>query len=268
MDEYPRKRKFIIDNLKRIKNERKKAIEKYNEINNIVEKYTDKERIKELYRERNKYYDNKKKSHRDITIAEEDQKKKIEESGILKKQLDKEMNKKKKQNSLIREKEIAENAITIVGEIIAEIKNGVRSKISKEMKEIFFRLIWKKGTFSDVQLSDSYQISLLNYDNFECLGSCGAAERELLALSFTLALHSESGFDAPLVIDTPISRISGVLRNRFSKVLKDVSKEKQIILYMTEDEYSLQVKDVFEPCASNKYEFSLINEEFVEKRCS
>lgn len=107
------------------------------------------------------------------------------------------------------------------------------------MNSIFFKLIWKEATFRDVQLSGSYLISLLNVDGLECLGTCSAAERELSVLSFTLALHKKSGFDAPLVIDTPISRISGILRDKFGKVLRDISGEKQIILYLTEDEYSV-----------------------------
>ncbi len=264
---FPVDRKLIMDNLKRIDEEKKKAVTKHNEIDSIVEKYTDKDYIKKLYAERKKYEDLVKSLGRDLIIAEEDYKKKDDECKNLKTQLDKELDKDKKQNLLISEKDIAEKATSVVGGIIAEIKDGVREKISNEMNAVFFKLIWKEATFSDVQLSESYLISLLNVDGYECLGTCSAAEREILALSFTLALHRESGFDAPLVIDTPISRISGILRDKFAKVLRDISGEKQIILYLTEDEYSVQVRDVFEPCASSKYELTLSNEEFVEKRC-
>ena len=83
-------------------------------------------------------------------------------------------------------------------------------------------------------------------------------------MAFTLALHKESGFDGPLVIDTPISRISGELRVAFAKVLRSVSEEKQIILFVTEDEYSTNVRDVFEPYANQKYRFKLVDEDYVE----
>lgn len=264
---YPNERKLIIDNIKRIDDEKKESVTKYNEIESIVEKYTDKEHIKMLYAERKKYEDLIKNLERDLIITERDYKDKDDECKNYKIQLDKELDKDKKQSLLIREKDIAEKATSIVGEIIEEIKNDVREKISNEMNTIFFKLIWKKATFSDVKLSESYLISLINVDGYECLGTCSAAERELLALAFTLALHKESGFDAPLVIDTPISRVSGILRDKVAKVLRDISGEKQIILYLTEDEYSIQVRDVFEPCASSKYALTLSNEEFVEKRC-
>ena len=123
--------------------------------------------------------------------------------------------------------------------------------------------MWKRK-FSKVELMENYSTSVINNDGFECLGSCSAAERELLVLAFTLALHKESGFDGPLVIDTPISRISGDLRVAFAKVLREVSKNKQIILFVTEDEYSTNVRDVFEPYANKKYRFELVDEDYVK----
>ena len=83
-------------------------------------------------------------------------------------------------------------------------------------------------------------------------------------MAFTLALHKQSGFEGPLVIDTPLSRISGDLRESFAKVLRTVSESKQIILFVTEDEYSTNVKDVFEPYANQKYKFELIDEDYVK----
>lgn len=48
------------------------------------------------------------------------------------------------------------------------------------------------------------------------------------------------------------------------KVLRSVSQNKQIILFVTEDEYSVNVRDVFEPYANRKYKFELIGEDFVK----
>ena len=131
------------------------------------------------------------------------------------------------------------------------------------MRTRFFELMWKKK-FQNVELTESYSASVINEDGFECLGSCSAAERELLVLAFTLALHKESGFDGPLVIDTPIARISGELRVAFAKILRRVSENKQIILFVTEDEYSTNVRDVFEPYANKKYNFELVDEDYVK----
>lgn len=50
----------------------------------------------------------------------------------------------------------------------------------------------------------------------------------------------------------------------FAKILKKVSENKQIILFVTEDEYSVNVRDVFEPHANKKYRFELVEEDYVK----
>lgn len=232
-----------------------------------VGKYSNRERIKELYAKRTKFEEEKKAKDELIVRTKVSLESLEKEKENLEKKLKREL-KKDRQHTLLKvEKEITERAKEISERVIYKIKNGIREKISDEMKDIFFNLLWKKDTFTNVSLNKNYMISLLNQDGFECLGSCSAAERELLALSFTLALHKESGFDGPLVIDTPISRISGKLRESFAEVLRDVSKNKQVVLYLTEDEYSEQVQAKFEPYKSSKIELSLIDEKYIKVRC-
>ena len=101
----------------------------------------------------------------------------------------------------------------------------------------------------------------------ECLGSCSAAERALLALSFTLALHKISGFETPLVIDTPISRVSDKNRENFANVLKQVSLKKQIIFLFTPSEYSDEISLIFENITATKINLCSKNnfETFINK---
>ena len=106
--------------------------------------------------------------------------------------------------------------------------------------------------------------SVINKDGMECAGSLSAAEGELLVLAFTLALHSVSSYNGPLVIDTPVAKISGDLRKSFAKVLKRVSEKKQVVLFITNDEYSDNIKDVFEADVNRKYELHLKGSDYVE----
>lgn len=233
------------------------------ELDSIIDKYTNKEHIILLYAKRNeleKYIESAAKSVMRQEIELENLKKEIED---LRKVLDEALGKDEKNKKLRKEAKLAEDAKNKVTEIISGIKGDIRKHISEEMRSKFFELMWKTK-FSNVEITENYSASVINNDGFECLGSCSAAERELLVLAFTLALHKESGFDGPLVIDTPISRISGDLRVAFAKVLRSVSQNKQIILFVTEDEYSVNVRDVFEPYANRKYKFELIGEDFVK----
>ena len=60
-----------------------------------------------------------------------------------------------------------------------------------------------------------------------------AAERELLALSFTLALHKISGFDSPILIDTPVARVSDDPEKTLQISFRS-KQNKQIILLFTQ----------------------------------
>ena len=85
----------------------------------------------------------------------------------------------------------------------------------------------------------------------------------MLALSFTLALHEVSGFNSLLFIDTPVARVSDVNRINFANVLCEVSMNKQIIMTFTPDEYSPEIKKIFNPAAKTKVDLQMINEKEV-----
>lgn len=146
--------------------------------------------------------------------------------------------------------EFAQNAQNIVSDVEKEMMEEVRMKMQQRTMDYFNALIWKKGVYDHIELNKNYRLDLLHRDGYSCVGSCSAAEKSLLALSFTLALHEVSGFNAMLFIDTPVARVSGQNRINFSNVLKDVSKYKQLIMTLTPDEYSEPVKFIFEPIAS------------------
>jgi DNA sulfur modification protein DndD len=237
-EKYPEEKRKILTLVKTIEDKKEELVNTYNDIQSQLLKYSNKNRITLLQRERLDLEEQEKKLTNTL-IRYKIEKEDYEKSEIkIKEKLDKEINKQNQYNATIAEKNYAEKAQKIVTCIIEEIKDGVRLKIGKELQNKFFELIWKEKTFSKVELSESYLLSLYNIDGFECLGSCSAAERALLALAFTLALHNESGFEGPLVVDSPIRNISGILRERLAEVLREISKEKQIILFLTQDEYS------------------------------
>lgn len=153
----------------------------------------------------------------------------------------------KRLNSLI---DFAVKSKDIVFTIEQEMMNEVRAKMEARTMEYFLDLIWKKGIYDHIVLDEKYQLDLIHRDGYPCVGSCSAAERSLLALAFTLALHEVSGFNSLLFIDTPVARVSGENRHNFANVLKEVSKGKQLILAFTPDEYSESIQEIFKPIAS------------------
>lgn len=152
-------------------------------------------------------------------------------------------------------------AAKLLEEVEKRAIDETRELIEKSTEDLFKGLVWKDSKCDHVGLDTNYHLSLYDKYGYSCAGTCSAAERALLALSFTLAMHSVSGFDSPLFIDTPIARASGGNRANFAKTLTEVSEKKQLILTFTPDEYSTQIAEVFDPVCSSYMKLVLGDDE-------
>lgn len=223
-----------------------------NEIREKINNFVDKEKAEKYYKEKdyhiNLLRDNNKKSVMLSTDIEIEKREIEKKKNKLKKLIEKDKANRKTKLKIDRIEEMSYLVEVVKDELIDEIKEKVR----KETYENFKKLIWKKNTYKNVEIDDSYNVNLISYGDYSARGSCSAAETSLLALSFTLALHSISGFDAPLVIDSPVGRISDENRENFTKVLLDVSKNKEIILLFSPSEYSKEVSEIIQENYSSK----------------
>ena len=140
-----------------------------------------------------------------------------------------------------------------------------KDDIEQFTRSAFFDLIWKKETYETVNIDDSYQLQLINKRTKKnTLGTASAAERELLTLSFTLGIHSISGFDAPLLIDTPLARISDDNRVNFVEKLLEISTVKQIIIIVTPAEYSDDIAPILDN-VKNKFLITMNEAETISE---
>lgn len=159
-------------------------------------------------------------------------------------------------------------AINTVWDRFNRIKNTImeemRTQIEKITWSIFDAMIWKKQTFGSIKISDSYDISVYNTDGIEMTGSLSATEQMALAYAFTLAIHRASGKNCPLVIDSPLGRVSDENRENMAAALRDVSEEKQIIMLFTPDEYSDSVRHLYSETADVRELVLSENETYVE----
>ena len=144
------------------------------------------------------------------------------------------------------------------------IMDDMRNEIESMTWKYFDRMIWKKNTFGKITINDSYDISVYNKDGTEMTGSLSATEQMALAYAFTLAIHNASGKNCPLVIDSPLGRVSDKNRENMAEALKEVSKEKQIIMLFTPDEYSDEVRSIYDGVATVKNLILSDDENYVE----
>ena len=167
------------------------------------------------------------------------------------------------EKELLAKQNICHDAVKIINQTIKEIMDITKEDIEKFTKKTFFDLIWKQDTYSNIEIDEEYNLKLIHkLTNDNALGSASAAERQLVALAFTLGVHSISGFKAPLLIDTPLARVSDENRVNFAEVLLNISKkDKQMILILTPDEFSDNIKPIFE--SAPQFEIEIYEEEIM-----
>ena len=166
--------------------------------------------------------------------------------------------------SLMQQGKVLEKLSHNYAEIKNHITTAMREDIQKTTWEKFDRMIWKKNTFGRILIGDDYEISVYNKEGAVMTGSLSATEQMALAYSFTLAIHEASGKNCPIVIDSPLGRVSDENRENMAEALLEISKEKQIIMLFTPDEFSPAVRALYEGKASIRTLKLSADEKFIE----
>ena len=145
------------------------------------------------------------------------------------------------------------DSLAVISDVKKEIMAETREIIQDETNEKFFNLIRKSQTFGGINITEDYEVRLFDEDGRPASSSASASEVELLALSFILAIHSVSGFESPLVVDTLLARTSGEQRLNVAKSCLNVSEEKQLLLFLIDEEYTEPVKRLFKEKHISEY---------------
>lgn len=260
---YPKKKEELQGRERRIRKEIRIIQDKFNKLDAFLKDYQDKDKIREMHEKRSHFSEIKKKNDDDkikFEIQLDNEQKNLR--GIeadLKSAIENQEGLK----VLERQISFAEKARCIVRSIEEEMMAEAKDKMTKETMNIFKELDWKTETFSHIVLDDSYALELYDNYGYPMVGACSAAERALLALSFTLALQKVSGYDSMLFIDTPVGRVDLENRANFATVLKQLSQNKQVIITFTPSEYSQEIKDTLEPYVSTFKELKTTDESSI-----
>ena len=99
----------------------------------------------------------------------------------------------------------------------------------------------EKKTYTSVNIDENYNVSVL--DQF------GVQQEELFLqeklkfwLSFMAALNTVSGFDVPIIIDTPLGKLGKEPKLNIAKNLPGYLRGKQVTMLVTEEEYTKEVE--------------------------
>lgn len=235
LDEYRTK-------IKKVEEFIQKKQEELNEIS-VKLQNIDEEKIAQLENELSAKDDWAKGLRRDIAVLESDIKRAESEIKRLEGMHDKEVSKDTRLRVYQQRISLCEMAEKVLRTLREELLSEVRTKVEEKTKEYFLELIWKKKTFTDVKIDENYKISVIHRDGYNAIGSLSAGETLYLALSFIAALRDITGFKFPLVIDTPLGRVSGEPKISAAENLPRYLPGTQITLLVTDTEYVSPILD-------------------------
>lgn len=259
---YPAERKHHFDALRAAQCDLDELEDQLKEAEAQVAQYADTgEAVKQNYEDRAAFQKQLEECSRQMGTRQSMIPRLKSEIDKINRKLVDEAKKSDKSAKLERMVEFGNRALGVLKAAEKAIVDETREKMAVRTEELFKGLVWKDSKCDRIELSSNYIPSLYDKSNYSCAGTCSAAERSLLALSFTLAMHEVSGFDSPLFIDTPIARASGENRENFAHTLVEVSENKQLILAFTPDEYSVSIQNEFEPALATYIRLRLDPEE-------
>jgi DNA sulfur modification protein DndD len=262
VDQAPSFPDEIIDIGRKLKEAQTTKEEKNDELTKISAEIaqSNSENIKLWGKERDKHT----KEKTDISVEIGITKRNMERRGNLIRmhtsELNRELRKEKKHDSLRRLMDFCDEGIKTAQSVRDSIMRNVKEEVAKKTSQQFLALIWKKETYEGVNIDDNYNISVPHVSGLEALGTLSAGERQVCALSFMAALNSVSGFDVPIVIDTPLARISTGPTKNIAENLPSYLPGKQVTLLVTDKEYTPDVRDALSKVVGKSYTINFIEQ--------
>lgn len=241
LSQYKAKSETLINEEKALRKQHNDYLEEEKQLNTYLMNIPNTEAITKAIEDKKEY-----RKKRDDIVAkkgvEEEHKKKLDndlynQSKVLKSLIEK----NKQLEKINQQADYCKKCRNVLKETRLDLLEESRREMEQETFDTFSRLLWKKDAFSKVEILEDYTFRLLDKYGSQTLGSCSAAERALLALSFTLALQKVSMHDSLLFIDTPIGRVDQDNRLNFVNTLCEIAKSKQVILTFTPVEYDDKV---------------------------
>jgi DNA sulfur modification protein DndD len=125
-----------------------------------------------------------------------------------------------------------------------------RTLLTKKTEDYLRKLLAQKAEseISEVEINDDYELRLVSKINplNNLRHTLSAGETQIFVLSFAAALREVTGFNAPLLIDTPLGKIDDENRTLVVNALPQIFKKTQLIFLVTSSEYSKDVANAFD----------------------
>ena len=142
--------------------------------------------------------------------------------------------------------------------VMAEFRKRILVHRSAELQnkiyECFSFMVQKDSIIQGILIDpDTLDIKLIDYNGNELLkDQLSAGEKQLFAVSIIWGLAQSSGYDMPVIIDTPLGRLDSQHRKNFvERYLPFASK--QVIVLSTDEEVNGKYWDLIKPNVNAVY---------------
>lgn len=154
--------------------------------------------------------------------------------GEIRKEIEQARKQEKKELQLSTKLDLAQRSADAISEMYRTFADDMREKIQEKTKEIFKNLVWKDSHFQDIKLGADFNLEVIDRYGLPARPELSAGERQVLSLSFIMAMSRVSEEEAPLVMDTPFGRLSSHHRNAITEHLPKLVD--QLVLFVTDEE--------------------------------
>jgi DNA sulfur modification protein DndD len=142
-------------------------------------------------------------------------------------------------NSLVSRRILAEQTLNELEMIYNRFANAAKEQLSDKSTENFARLAddETQKDIKKISIDENYMLDVLNWSGQRRLGEISAGQRQIVSLSFIMALIQVAGnLEVPLFMDTPFGRLSGVHRDHLLDSIPKMTS--QWILLATDTEFT------------------------------
>lgn len=227
----------------------KEALEadaKYNNLKKTLSGHDD-QQIAAIGQSFEKAVEGAKSIERDLSRLERD----LEETRLARVKLQSEIEaagaKDAKAKTKLRELGFTKEVLGQSQSLFDDLKNQVREDVAANLDREFQKMIWKKNAFEPVEIDEEYRVKVINKLGFENREGLSAGETACLAFAFALTLSRVAGVRYPMVVDSPLGRLSGEVKKSVAEVLSNFlvsendQESAQLLMLVTDEEYDESV---------------------------
>lgn len=190
-----------------------------------------------------------------------------QETTKLDKKITDEKDSNAKAEELKRYWKLAVNASEAMRTMYNLFAGKMRGQVQSEVGQIFKQLVWNGDHFTDICLSEDYELQVIDESDENVLPELSAGQRQVLSLAFIAAMAKVAVQETipqlkeepfPIVMDTPFGRLSRKHRENITKTIPDIAK--QLVLFVTDEELHGQARTNLESNVGAEYELEFDRE--------